>query len=85
MPTPQADTRSESRKTLDEQLAAAPLLPFPDIGPESKPSPLQAHLRPRRGPMAVRGVVENGVIRLLDSKVTFPEQTHVLVVASDLS
>jgi len=29
------------------------------------------------------GVVENGVIRLLDSGVKFPEQSRVIVVASD--
>jgi hypothetical protein len=33
--------------------------------------------------VAVVGVVENGVIRLLDAQVKLPEQTRVIVVASD--
>jgi hypothetical protein len=33
--------------------------------------------------VAVVGVVENGVIRLLDDQVKLPEQTRVIVVASD--
>jgi hypothetical protein len=85
MPTPQPDTRSERRKALDEQLAAEPLLPIPDATPGDRPRPLEEHLRSRRRPVAVLGVVENGVIRLLDAQVKFPEQTRVIVVASDPS
>jgi hypothetical protein len=83
MPTPQPDTRSERRKALDEQLAAEPLLPIPDAAPGDRPRPLEEHLRSRRRPVAVVGVVENGVVRLLDTDVKFPEQTRVIVVASD--
>ena len=83
MPTPQHDTRSEHRKALDEQLAAEPLLPIPEADPGEVPRPLEAHLRPRRRPIAVVGVVEKGVIRLLDTGVTFPEQSRVIVVAAD--
>jgi hypothetical protein len=83
MPTPQPDTRSEHRKALDEQLAAEPVLPIPEAAPEDSPRPLEAHLRPRRRPVAVVGIVENGVIRLLDSEVKFPEQSRVIVVAAD--
>lgn len=83
MPTPQPDTRSERRKTLDEQLAAEPLAPIPDRTPDDVPRPLEAHLRPRRRPVAVVGVVENGVVRLLDAGVTLPERTRVIVVAAD--
>ena len=83
MPAPQPDTRSERRKALDEQLAAEPLLPIPAGAPADLPRPLEAHLRPRRRPVAVLGVVENGVVRLLDPEVKFPEQSRVIVVASD--
>jgi hypothetical protein len=83
MPTPQSDTRSERRKALDEQIAAEPNLPFPEVKPGDQPRPLEAHLRPRRRPVAVVGVVENGVVRLLDPGVKFPEQSRVIVVASD--
>lgn len=82
MPTPQPDTRSERRKALDEQLAAEPMLPIPDAAPGDQPRPLEEHLRPRR-PVAVVGVVENGVVRLLDTEAKFPEQSRVIVVAAD--
>lgn len=82
MPIPQPDTRSESRKALDEELAAAPLLPIPDPSPGDVPRPLEAHLHPRR-PVAVVGIVENGVVRLLDEGVSIPEHSRVIVVASD--
>jgi len=83
MPTPRPDTRNERRKTLDDQLAAEPLLPIPDAKPGDRPRPLGEHLRSRRRPVAVVGVVENGVIRLLDAQVKLPERTRVIVVASD--
>ena len=82
MPTPQPDNRSGSRKSLDEQLAAAPLLPLPESAPGDVPRPLEAHLRPRR-PVAVVGIMENGVVRLLDSGVSIPEHSRVIVVATD--
>jgi hypothetical protein len=66
-------------------LAAEPLLPIPDAAPGDRPRPLEEHLRSRRRPVAVVGVVENGVIRLLDAQVKFPEQTRVIVVASEPS
>jgi len=83
MPTPQPDTRSERRKALDEQLAAEPLLPIPDAQPGDRPRPLEEHPRLPRRPVAVVGVVENGVVRLLDAQVKFPEHTRVIVVAAD--
>lgn len=81
MPMPQPDTRSESRKSLNEELAAASMLPIPAPSPGDVPQPLEAHLHPRR-PIAVVGIVENGVVRLLDEGVTFPEHSRVIVVAS---
>ncbi|HEV3006578.1 MAG TPA: hypothetical protein VGX78_19060 [Pirellulales bacterium] len=83
MPTLQPDTRSERRKALDEQLADEPRLPIADAAPGDRPRPLEEHLRSRRRPVAVVGVVENGVIRLLYAEVKLPEQTRVIVVASD--
>jgi hypothetical protein len=82
-PQPEPDTRSEHRKALDEQLAAEPPLPIPQAAPGDRPRPLEEHLRAHRRPVAVIGVVENGVIRLLDAKVKLPEQSRVIVVASD--
>jgi len=84
MPIPQPDLRSERRKALDEQLASEPQLPLPDVPPGAQPRPLETHLRQRR-PVAVVGVVENGLVRLLDPRVKLPEQSRVIVVASEPS
>jgi hypothetical protein len=62
--------------------AVEPLLDIPEAKPGEVPSPLDAHLRPRR-PVAVVGVVDKGVVRLLDPGVTFAEQSRVIVVAAD--
>ena len=84
MPIPQPDLRSERRKALDEQVASEPHLPLPDVPPGEQPHPLETHLRHRR-PVAVVGVVENGLVRLLDPRVRLPEQSRVIVVASEPS
>lgn len=84
MPTPQPDLMSERRKALDEQLASDPQLPHPDVSPGEQPRPLEEHLRSRR-PVAIVGVVENGLVRLLDPRVRLPEQSRVTVVASEPS
>ena len=80
MPIPQPDLRSERRKALDEQLASEPHLPLPDVLPGEPPRPLATHLRHRR-PVAIVGVVENGLVRLLDPRVRLPEQSRVIVAA----
>jgi len=84
MPTPQPDLRSERRKALDEQLASEPHLPHPNIPAGEQPRPLEEHL-PHRRPVAVMGVVENGLVRLLDPRVRLPEHSRVIVVASEAS
>lgn len=81
MPTPQPDTRSDRRKALDEQLASEPMLPIPDAELGDQPRPLESHLPPLRRPVAAIGIVENGVIRLLDATMKFPEHSRVIVVA----
>ena len=82
MPTPQPDLRSERRKALDEQLASEPHLPHPDVPSGESPHPVEEHLR-RRRPVALVGVVENGLVRLLDPRVKLAEQSRVIVVASE--
>jgi hypothetical protein len=84
MPNPEPDPRSERRKTLDEQFAAEPHLPLPEISPSDQPRPMETHLRPRR-PVAVVGVVENGLVRVLDPLVRLPEHARVIVVTSESS
>jgi hypothetical protein len=82
MPTIQPDLRGERRKALDEQLACEPQLPHPEIAPGEKPLSMEELRRPRR-PVAVVGVVENGVVRLLDPCVTLPEHSRVIVIACE--
>ncbi len=46
--------------------------------------PVEAHLQRRaRRPVAVAGIVENGLVRPLDDSVKLPEHARVIIVASD--
>ena len=64
MTIPEVDPRSPSRRVRDEQIAAEPPLPPPELPPDAASSPLEAHLfRPERHPLAVAGVVENRMVR----------------------
>jgi hypothetical protein len=76
------DQRSAQRRVQDEQLAAEPLLPPPDLPLDAKATPVEEHLgRLHSHPQAFVGIVENGLIRLLDPDVELPEQSRVIVVA----
>jgi hypothetical protein len=81
MPVPEPDTRSDRRKMLDEQIAAEPPLPPPDS--VAAPRPVEEHLRRARRPVAVLGVVENGLVRPLDPQVKLPERARVIIVAHE--
>jgi hypothetical protein len=83
MTRPEPDLRSESRKLQNEQIAAEPQLPPPDLAAEARPAPLEDHLRQRRRPLAVMGVVENGLIRPLDPQIKLPERARVIIVTSE--
>lgn len=83
MTIPEVDLRSPSRRVRDEQIAAEPPLAPPELPPDAASSPLEAHLpRSARHPMAVAGVVENGLVRPLDPTVKLPEHARVIIVAS---
>jgi hypothetical protein len=82
MPTAEPDLRTERRKTLDDQLSSEPHLPHPNIPPGEQPRPIEEHIRHRR-PVAIAGVVENGLVRLLDPQMRLPEHSRVIVVASE--
>lgn len=78
MSIPEADDRNAQRRLLDEQIAAEPLLPPPDV------LPMEFHEKRRlRHPIAVSGVVENGVVRPLDPSITLPEHARVIIVAAE--
>jgi hypothetical protein len=49
------------------------------------PLPLEAHLQRLRRPLAVAGVVENGLVRPLDPSVKLTEHARVIIVATEES
>ncbi len=84
MAIPEADQRSKERRALDEQIAAEPKLPPLELPQNSSSSSVETHLaRHRRRPLAMAGVVENGLIRPLDPTVMLPEHSRVIIVAAE--
>lgn len=82
--TSQADQRSPGRRARDEQIAAEPQLPPLELPADAIPSLVEAHLaRLRLRPVAVAGIVENGLVRPLDPAVKLPERARVIIVASE--
>ena len=78
------DQRSSGRRARDEQIAAEPPLAPLELPPDATPAPVEAHLgRLHRRPLAVAGVVENGLVRPLDPTVKLPEHSRVIIVASE--
>ena len=82
MATPEADSRSPDRRTRDEQIAAEPSMAPLDLPPGASAAPLESYLH-RRRPVAVAGVVENGLVRPLDRAVKLPEHARVIIVTSE--
>ena len=78
----ESDDRTPERRARDEQTAAEPKLSPLEIPPGTKPLKVEDHLgRRRRQPLALAGVVENGVVRFLDPSAKLPEHSRVIVVA----
>ncbi|MFO1093825.1 MAG: hypothetical protein U0992_11015 [Planctomycetaceae bacterium] len=77
------DQRSPARKKLDEQIAGEPPLSPPDLPADAIPKPLEAHLAMRRRPIAIAGIVENGVVRPEDPTVRLPEHSRVIIVVAE--
>jgi len=76
------DQRSPERRVRDERIATEPQLPPPGLYPDAIPSPVETHLgRLRRQPVAISGIVENGLVRPLDDSVKLPEHSRVIIVA----
>jgi hypothetical protein len=84
MPIIEPDTRSPERKALDEAIANEPHEPVPVIPPGTPLRPMEAFL-PQRKPVAVAGIVENGLVRPLDPAVRLAERQRVITVAADPS
>lgn len=84
MKTPDIDHRSPKRRASDEQIAAEPALASLDLPADAAASSVEAHLaRIHRRPLAVAGIVENGVVRPLDPSVKLPEHSRVIIVAAE--
>jgi hypothetical protein len=80
---PDTDDRMPVRRLLDEQIASEPPIPPPLLFPDVVATPLETHLAQGRRPVAVAGVVENGLVRPLDPSVHLPEQARVVIVATE--
>jgi hypothetical protein len=84
MSRPEIDQRSPGRRARDEQIAAEPPLAPLELPADAVASPMEMHLgRQHRRPLAVAGVVENGVVRPLDPAVRLPERSRVIIVATE--
>jgi len=54
------------------------------LPPDAVPSSMETHLsRLHRRPVAVAGIVENGLVRPLDPAVKLPEHARVIIVAAE--
>jgi hypothetical protein len=83
---PDIDRRSPDRRARDEQIAPVPPMAPPEIPPHVDALPVEARLgQPHPRPLAIVGVVENGLVRPLDPDVKLPEHSRVIIVASKAS
>ena len=83
MTTPAIDQRSPQRQARDEEIASEAELAPLSLPSDAAASPVEAHLARLRRPVAVAGVVENGLVRPLDPTVKLPERSRVIIVASE--
>lgn len=84
MTVPTNDERSSGRRARDERIAAEPRLDPPPLPSDAQALPMEARLAHQgRGPRAVAGVVENGVVRPLDPTVRLAERSRVIIVTSE--
>ena len=77
------DSRSPERKSRDERIAAEPPLPPPELPPDAEPSSMEPPQLRRMQPVAIVGIVENGMVRPVDPGVKLPEHSRVIIVASE--
>jgi hypothetical protein len=84
VPIPEVDKRTPGRRALDEQIANEPQKAPLDLPADTSASPVETHLEKyRRRPVAVAGVVENGLVRPLDPAVKLAEHARVIIVTSE--
>ncbi len=83
MTTPEADQRSPGRRARDEQIEAELRMQPLELPRDAPASPVETHVGRQRHPVAVVGIVENGLVRPLDPAVKLPEHSRVIIVASE--
>lgn len=83
MIAPNIDDRTAERRARDEGIAAEPQLPPPDLPSDAQAFPVETHLARRRRPVALAGIVENGLVRPLDASVKLAESARVIIVTSE--
>ncbi len=83
MTKPQADTRSSERRAKDAQIAAEPQMAAPELPHDAAFLPMEGYLERHVGrPLAVEGVVENGLVSHLDPAIKLAERSPVIIVAN---
>jgi hypothetical protein len=84
MTTPQIDDRDSVRRALDEHIATEPYLPPLEVSADAKSMTMETHRDiQRKQPLAIVGIVENGLVRPLDSQVKLAENSRVIIVAAE--
>ena len=84
MSTHARDERGPERRLRDEQIAGEPQLAPLDLPADAPSSPVEAHLASHlHRPVAIPGIVENGLVRPLDPAIELPENARVIIVASE--
>ena len=83
MSSPEIDERNAERRARDQQNVAEPQLAPLDLPADAVSSPAEGRLPQHRRPLAVVGVVENGLVRPIDPAVALPEHSRVIIVASE--
>jgi hypothetical protein len=83
MIAPAFDDRRPSRKARDEEIASQVQLPPLELPSGAAPLPVEAHMARHRRPIAVAGVVKNGLVRPLDPGVHLPEHSRVIIVTAE--
>jgi len=76
------DDRDAERRTADDQIASEAQLVAPELPADAQSMPVESHLSELARPIAVAGVVENGLVRIVDPAVVLPEHARVIVVAT---
>ncbi len=79
----EVDSRSPERKVRDERIAAEPSLAPPELPADAEPLSVETHLSRQSHPVAITGIVENGMVRPVDPEVKLTEHSRVIIVTSE--